>query len=174
MSNEQEQDVVLENNEELEINLEESQEEVEEEQPQVDWRAEALKHKAIAERLAKKKSPQLTEKKEPQTDLAERLNNLELLEKKRQFGYEHGLSPDEADAIFKINPNPSKEDLDNPFIKGGLEALRAKRRVAENTPSSSSRSVTFKGKDVKDVLLDDKIPKSDKQSAWEKMTGVKK
>lgn len=174
MSNEQEQDVVLENNEELEINLEESQEEVEEEQPQPDWKAEALKYKAIADRIAKKKPSQLTEKKEPQADLAERLNNLELLEKKRQFGYEHGLSPDEADAIFKINPNPSREDLENPFIKGGLEALRAKKRVAENTPSSSSRSVTFKGKDVKEILFDDKTPKSDKQSAWEKMTGVKK
>lgn len=174
MQNEHEQDIALENNEELEINLEESREEVEEEQPEPDWKAEALKYKAIADRIAKKKSSPLTEKKDVQPDLTQRLNNLELLEKKRQFGYENGLSPEETDAIFKINPNPSKEDLENPFVKGGIEALRAKKRVAENTPSSSQRSVTFKGKDVKEIFTDDKISKNDKQSAWEKMTGVRK
>lgn len=172
MENEDQQDIDLENND-LEVTLEdESQEAVEEDT--TDWKAEALKQKAIAQRLSQKLKPSNTLlKKEVAPDLTQRLSNLESLEKKRQFGYEHGLSPEETDAIFKINSNPTKEDLENPFVKGGLDALRAKKRVAENTPTTSSRSITFNGKDVKEVFKDDKISKEEKQKAWEKVIGKK-
>jgi hypothetical protein len=136
-----------ENNEtEIELTLED---EVEPETtPEVDWQKEALKYKAIAQRYAKKVqggSPapkqDLTEKKDD--DIRLTVKELQLAEKKRQFGYEHGLSPEEADAVFKLTPNPTKEVLDDPFVKGGLASLRAKKRVAENTPSSSSRSASL-------------------------------
>lgn len=172
MENDEQQDIALENND-LEITLEDETPEEPVEEDTTDWRAEALKQKAIAQRLANKLKPSntLSKKEEVSPDLTQRLSNLELLEKKRQFGYEHSLSPDETDAIFKINPNPSKEDLDNPFIKGGLDALRAKKRIADNTPSSSSRSMTFNGKDIKEIFTDDKASKADKQKAWNKAIG---
>jgi hypothetical protein len=131
---------------EVEITLEE--ETPTEETVEVDWKAEALKQKAIAQRLAKKiqggtpaPKQDLVEKKDD--DIRLTVKELQLAEKKRQFGYEHGLSPEEADAVFKLTPNPTKEVLDDPFVKGGLASLRAKKRVAENTPSSSSRSASL-------------------------------
>jgi len=132
---------------EVEITLEEETP-TEETAPEVDWKAEALKQKAIAQRLAKKiqggtpaPKQDLVEKKDD--DIRLTVKELQLAEKKRQFGYEHGLSPEEADAVFKLTPNPTKEVLDDPFVKGGLASLRAKKRVAENTPSSSSRSASL-------------------------------
>lgn len=137
-------EVQPENNEpEVELELEETAP-----APEVDWKAEALKQKAINQRLSKKlvASPE-----KPKQDLPEKTDDdirltvkeLQMAEKKRQFGYEHGLSPEETDAVFKLSPNPTKEVLDDPFVKGGLASLRAKKRVAENTPSSSSRSASF-------------------------------
>jgi len=146
MENENIQEVQPEINEqETELVLEE---ETPTEQPaqEIDWRAEALKQKAINQRLSKKVAQPVEKKQDLQTednDIRLTVKELQLAEKKRQFGYEHGLSPEEADAVFKLSPNPSKEVLEDPFVKGGLAALRAKKRVAENTPSSSTRSASF-------------------------------
>jgi hypothetical protein len=81
-----------------------------------------------------------TPKKEIDEDTKKTVANLALAEEKRQFGYSNGLSPEETDAVFRINPKPTKETLEDPFVKGGLEAIRAKKRVDNNTPNSSSRS----------------------------------
>lgn len=152
MSNEETQvEVTPETTEpELEITLEdETPAEVQsEDKPSVDWQKEALKYKAIAQRYAKKvqggtpePKQDLAEKKDD--DIRQTVKELQLAEKKRQFGYEHGLSPEETDAVFKLSPNPTKSVLEDPFVKGGLASLRAKKRVAENTPSSSSRSASL-------------------------------
>lgn len=135
---------------ELEVTLEEETpiEVPKEETPEVDWQKEALKYKAIAQRYAKKNqsgtpAPKQELSKEDK-DIRLTVKELQLAEKKRQFGYEHGLSPEETDAVFKLSPNPTKEVLEDPFVKGGLNALRSKKRVEENTPKSSSRSASFK------------------------------
>lgn len=148
----------MENDEtQVEVTPEESNEEeieltLEEEAPQeTDWKAEALKQKAIAQRLAKKakevSQPETTQdletpKKDVPDDIRKTVADLALAEKKRQFGYQHGLSPEETDAVFMFTPNPTKETLTHPFVEGGLAKLRSKKRVEENTPSSSSRSGT--------------------------------
>lgn len=76
---------------------------------------------------------------------------------KRQFAYENNLSPQETDMVFKVNPNPTKEDLDNPFVKGGIEAIRKEKRVDEATPApSSSASVLIEGKEFKDLSEEDR------------------
>lgn len=93
----------------------------------------------------KKESNNLQEKKVDDS-IVKDISELKLAEKKRQFGYEHNLSPDETDALFRINPNPTKEDLENPFVKGGIDALRAKKRVESNTPSPSSKVFKVGGK----------------------------
>ena len=126
--------------EEVELVLEEEAPTVEE----IDWKAEALKQKAINQRLNKKigtpESKQDINK--PKTDVPDDIRKavekLSLAESKRQFGYENGLSPEETDAVFGFNPNPTKETLKNPFVEGGLAKLRSQKRVSENTPSSSS------------------------------------
>ena len=76
---------------------------------------------------------------------------LQLAERKRQFGFEHGLSPTETDAIFRINPRPNKNTLEDPFVKGGLEAIRAKNRVENAIPSTSGRTATFNGKSLQEM-----------------------
>ena len=87
-----------------------------------------------------KPEPLQTTKKEPDDELKKTVSDLALAEKKRQFGYANGLSPEETDAVFRINPNPTKETLDDPFVKGGLASIRASKRVSDNTPGSDSRS----------------------------------
>lgn len=119
-----------------------------EEEPSTDWEAEALKYKAEAAKLnailARKnkrdaKEP-LQEQPQVEDDVKSTVAQLKQAEDKRQFGYEHNLSPEEVNAIFKINPNPTKETLDDPFVKGGLERIRSQKRVDANTPRTSSRS----------------------------------
>lgn len=124
--------IVPEAEEQVELTLEEQAPEPEEEK---DWKAEALKQKAINQRLNKRID--LPTKKDVPDDIRKTVEQLSLAEKKRQFGYEHGLSPDETDAVFTFTPNPTKETLANPFVEGGLAKLRSKKRVDENTPSSS-------------------------------------
>lgn len=106
----------------------------------------------------------LQEQPKIEDDVKATVQQLKLAEDKRQFGYENGLSPQEVDAIFKINPNPSKETLEDPFVKGGLERIRSQNRTEANTPRSSSRSGSLTS------LKNAKKPatKADLQSAFEK------
>lgn len=80
------------------------------------------------------------------TELASQVEVLSLAERKRQFGHEHGLSPAETDAVFKVNPKPTAEDLKDPFIAGGVKAIRDKERQAKNTPGASNTSPLYGGK----------------------------
>lgn len=140
--------------------LEETEEAEEEStEDEVDWKSEALKYKAIALRNKKKTkdvksniNSKLQDKAEsPDVEVVSRLANLEMAEKKRQFGYEHGLSPKETDAVFKIDSDPSVETLKDPFIKAGLEALKSQERVAKNTPTTSAKSQRIDTKKMKDL-----------------------
>jgi len=163
--NEKTQDVQPEIEQELELTLEDETP-TEEQATEVDWQKEALKYKAIAQRYAKKKESgtpapkQDLPTKTDTDDIRQTVKQLQLAEQKRQFGYEHNLSPEETDAVFKLSPNPTKDVLEDPFVKGGLQALRAKKRLAENTPSSSSRSATLNIDHSKDTA-------DDKQKAFE-------
>ena len=143
-------EVTPEQEPELELTLEDETptEVATEETPTVDWQKEALKYKAIAQRYAKKSKggtpvPKQDLPTKETDDIRLTVKELQMAEKKRQFGYEHGLSPEETDAVFKLSPNPTKEILEDSFVKGGLASLRAKKRVADNTPNSSSRSASF-------------------------------
>jgi len=146
MENEEIQEVQPEINEQ-EVELELEEEVTPESEPEKDWKSEALKYKAIAQRYAKKKEggtpapkQELVEKND---DIRLTVKELQMAEKKRQFGYENSLSPEETDAVFKLSPNPTKDILEDSFVKGGLASLRAKKRVENNTPSSS-RPASFK------------------------------
>lgn len=70
-----------------------------------------------------------------------RLNALELSNAKRDYGYEHHLSPREVDLVFKFaDGKPTSKTLNHPFVKGGLEQLRSKNNLRENTPSGAGSS----------------------------------
>ena len=107
-------------------------------------KAEGFEKQADGTWIKKPKQPvetkSLQTKKEPDDELKKTVADLALAEKKRQFGYANGLSPEETDAVFRMNPNPTKETLDDPFVKGGLASIRASKRVSDNTPGSDSRS----------------------------------
>ncbi len=113
--------------------------------------------------------PIIKEEKKPDTEiegLKSTVGSLELAEKKRQFGYENKLSPEETDAVFLFTPTPTKETLKNPFVEGGLAKLRSLKRVDENTPGSSSRT----GKPLK--IKPDATP-AEKQEAFDnKIAGL--
>lgn len=178
MTNEEHQEVELEQeNDNEEVEEVEEQEEVDEStneeestEDEVDWKAEALKYKAIADRNKKKSNPvnsninsKLQDKAEtPDDEVVSRLSNLELAEKKRQFGYEHGLSPSQTDKVFALSQNPSKETLKDPFVKAGLDAIRRQERLANNTPSTSAKSGTIDRKALKEATPEEK------QKAFEK------
>lgn len=84
---------------------------------------------------------------------AGRLDALEQSNAKRDYGYEHHLSPREVDLVFKFaNGKPTAKTLNHPFVKGGLEQLRASSNLRENTPSGSgSSSFEVEGKKFEEL-----------------------
>lgn len=149
--------------EELNLDLEDTQEEA---SPEAQEDVEALrqrladveaKNKQLYARL-KKQVPAEKPKLKSEEDIGEtgtRLSKLELLETKRQFAWENNLSPDETDKVFSLTRNPTKETLKDPFIQAGLEGLRALKRVSEATPSTSGRAKKYQGKSFEDLSTDE-------------------
>lgn len=159
MDNENEgtqQDVDLE----LEEETTELEEEIEE-HPEEDVitipkdKFKSMQRKAMAFDAKKKNKP--LPAKGMDEEIVSSVKKLEMIEAKRQFGYENSLSPEETDFIFKMaGGKPDKTVLENPFVKSGLEGYRASKRVEANTPSSTSRSPIFQGKDFKDMSDDER------------------
>ena len=155
-----------------------SEEEVEDapNSDEIDYKAlyeksESIKSQLVA-RLRKEKGNKKPIEKlkdtEPDDDIRQTVAQLALAEQKRQFGYENGLSPQETDHIFRINQKPTKEILEDPFIKGGLQAIRAKNRVDSNTPSGSNRTPKFA------LPKKENLTSDDKQSAFETFMASKR
>lgn len=152
------------NNEEIEINLEE---ETIEDDGKTDLEKELAKKDSIIRQLTARAKKAEAERKnfnkpEPKTvkegkdDIRQTVAELQLAEQKRQFGYANRLSPEETDYLFKLNSSPTSDLLNDPFIKGGLEAIRKEKRVEANTPSLSSRSQKFELPKKADMSREDK------------------
>lgn len=144
-----------ESHEELDLDLEETQEEA---SPEAQDDVEALKQR-LADVEAKNKQlyarlkKPTAEKPKLQSssidgidEIKSTVSQLAMKDKMLDFGLEYGLSREEVQAVFRINPNPSKETLEDPFVKGGLQAIRAKKSLENAIPSSSKRSPTVDGK----------------------------
>lgn len=133
--------------------------------------AEAKAQLTARAKTAEEKAKALSQKQiinpKPEVDkeIKDKVDALYVAEQKRTFGYENGLSPEETDHIFKINPNPSKEILDDPFVKGGIQAIRSAKRAKDNTPSITGRSQKFELPKSKSDLTADQ-----KQAEFEKFT----
>lgn len=119
-------------------------------------------------------TPKETLTKQPKTsvedteDIRETVKTLAVSEKKRQFGYKHGLSPEEVDAVFRIDPNPTKETLEDPFVKGGLGNVKRMKRISDNSPSPTSKSSSIGTMDF------NKLDEHQKQAKFEEYMKSKK
>lgn len=89
-------------------------------------------------------------------------------EEKRSFGYEHQLSPEQVDAVFRYNGGkaPDEKFLERPEVKAMVKAIGAKDRVAANTPRGGT-GVVYKGKTFDEVMTDPKASTADKQGAFD-------
>ena len=109
-----------------------------------------MQHKAIAYDASKNK-PNLSTR-DSEDPIVKKVEKLETIEMKRQFGYENGLSPQETDFVFRISGGkPDKKILEDPFVKSGLEGYRASKRIENNTPGANSKSPIFQGKKYDDM-----------------------
>jgi hypothetical protein len=120
---------------ELEINLDEETAE-----PQVETVPKSQYSQVFARMKKAEDALKLQTKKPLETkpdDITSTVKRLELAETKRQFGYEHDLSPEETDFVFKLNSKPTKEMLEDVAVKGALTALRSKKKVEDNIPRAS-------------------------------------
>lgn len=117
-----------------------------------------MQRKAIAYDKMKKAPKPLETNREPiDEDVVKTVKNLEQIEKKRQFGYENGLSPEETDVIFNLTGgNLKKEILESPFVKAGLEGFRSAKRLDSNTPSTTHGSSIFQGKNFNEMTQDER------------------
>lgn len=110
-----------------------------------------------AEAKAKELKPTESIIHEQNDSVLKDLSELKLAESKRQFGYENGLSPNQTDKVFQLTQNnPTKDILEDDFVKAGLRALEAKKRVESNVPSGNAKTVTIKGKAFSDLSRDEK------------------
>lgn len=141
--------------------------------------AEAKKRLAKAEKAIVKnkgkqpKEPKAPINKQPKGDeIPEWGQKIIQSEEKRSFGYEHQLSPEQVDAVFRYNGGkaPGKEFLERPEVKAMVKAIGSRERVAINTPRGGT-GVVFKGKTFAEVTSDEKSSAADKQAAFE---GVRK
>jgi hypothetical protein len=117
-----------------------------------------LERKFFAARAASKPL-EANPKKEPLADeIIQKVHKLDLIEQKRQFGYENSLSPEETDYAFQFNggKTPTKEVLEHPFFKAGLEGYRATKRLENNTPGTSTSGSVFQGKKFEELSTEDR------------------
>lgn len=101
----------------------------------------------------------------PEESFVKDIAELKLAEKKRQFGYKNGLSPEETDKLFRYagDTNPD-EVLKDPFFQSGLKEFRRTNRVQDAIPSSSNRSTKVDGKTFAEMTSEER------SKNWDKIT----
>lgn len=131
-----------------------------------------LTRRSIAYEALKKtpQAPIIQPKQEPSDDITATVQQLKLAEEKRQFGFENSLSPQETDLAFKFSGGkPDQKILEDEFFKGGLESMRSRQRLANNTPGASTGGMSYQGKSFTE------LSEPERQKAFEeKMKGFKK
>ena len=126
------------------------------------------KHKKHKGKGKAPKQPKEPTTKQPDDTIPEWGQKIIQSEEKRSFGYEHQLSPEQVDAVFRYNGGkvPNEKVLKRPEVKAMVKALQSKDRVAANTPKGGT-GVVYKGKTFSEVTTDPKASKADKQGAFD-------
>jgi len=158
-------------NEEKDFDELEEVEEVEE-QKEVNWEAEAKKHKAIAERLKKKLETPLQEKKvptKPDVDVSKILEEQDERVDLRLQNY----SKQEIDfADRNREQGQSLSDaIKSDFVAAGIEALRQKQKAEDGTQQPSNKNTLYQGKTFAQVVAGDS--EEDKKAAFEALVRKK-
>ena len=130
----------------------------------VDWKAEALKFKAIAERKAKQ-AEKLPEA--PAPDVSQKFTEMEQRVELRMKGYSvEDIRDIEA---FAKGANLSLSDAEkHPFVSAAITKRREETQRQEATLDPSSRSVLSANKDLATVLNNPNASPAEKQAAWDK------
>lgn len=137
-------------------------------------KAEGFEKQADGSWLKKPKSPtppapDLSKPTPKDDNVDDRVSKLELSEKKRNFGYDNGLSPEETDHLFRFAGDKTPDEaLKDPFFQAGLKEMRRSKRVAEAIPSSSNRATKVDGKGF------DEMSSEERSKNWDKIVGSKK
>lgn len=100
-----------------------------------------------------------------------KIDKLEMVEEKRQFGHSHGLSPEETDFIFaqaKGTGQKPDDTLNSPIVKNAIEALRKEQRQNNARPGASHKAPTVGGKTFQEMKPDER------KANWAKITGAEK
>lgn len=104
---------------------------------------------SILERHSKKTEktdkPSAPRAKDGEPDIREVVAELRVSELKRQFAYANNLSPEEVDFVFRVDSSLSKNTLDDPFVKGGLEKFRQAKQANANIPTRGAVRVFKSG-----------------------------
>jgi hypothetical protein len=112
--------------------------------------------------------PHIKNKADFSEDISRDISELKLAEKKRQFGYKHGLSPEETDKLFKFSGNEDPEDtLKDTFFQTALKESRRQKDIDGATPSISNKSRKVEGKTF------DEMTAEERKKNWTKITKVK-
>jgi hypothetical protein len=142
------------------------------------WRGKAIDpatkkpYRDLLAAAARDNQPKTPPAAAPATDtLTKDVAYLKTVEEKRSFGHQHGLSPEAVDNVFSYAQGRAikpEEALKDDFVKSGLNALRAKERLASNVPGPSHRSTVVGGKSFSEMKPEDR------RSNWSKMTGAER
>jgi hypothetical protein len=143
-----------------ELDLDLTEESEVEAKPEIDYRAEAAKYKRLLEKATKK--PALNTPK-ASDDLAKDIQELKLAEKKRQFGYQNDLSPEETDKLFRFAGDTDPEEvLKDSFFQAALKESRREKKVADATPSTGNRATKVSGKSFAELTPEERASNWDK------------
>lgn len=124
----------------------------------------AKKAEEIA-RTLKGKSSLPTPKPKLDDEIVNDVKELKQIEKKRQFGYKHSLSPEETDKLFRFaGDSDPAEALKDPFFQAGLAEFRKAQRVADAIPSATNRSTLVEGKSFSEMTPEER------EKNWSKIT----
>lgn len=161
---------IVQEEEVLEEEVEETTEpEAEESAEEIDWEARAKRAEALIIKNKKESKPEPT-KPTPDTEEDEVPEwGKQILEsdKKRNFGYEHNLSPETVDELYKYGGGElSAELLESPAAKGIVKAVEGARKNAANTPKGGS-TPTYKGKTYAETATNPEATAEEKQAAFD-------
>lgn len=151
------QDIDLENNDD--ITIDESEAELEELRA---FKANALKKQAIATRLAKKSNAPII-KTNLDTQLEQDIAEFKFERKVVKFAEENGISRLQAEKVLTYKPNATADDLNDPFIKAGIEALikssekeAINNKNARNIPSGRNSVSSTPTKSLNEMTKEEK------------------
>lgn len=108
-------------------------------------------------RISSKGKPAINKAPKTEDRLAEiekRQQRADLLERKREFGYNNSLSPKQVDLVFRLSKRPTSKFLKEPYVQAAIKSIGETANVRENTPGGSGRAFKSQGNKSWDKLSD--------------------